>query len=75
MHFSYQRFVVNQLRQRFGFEGAPVRVFYKAKRRTERAERVIARAEAAGTARPASPNKERGKKPVRSNPTRQGRSR
>ena len=26
MHFSYQRFVVNQLRKHFGFEGVPVRV-------------------------------------------------
>ncbi len=33
VHFSYRRFVVNQLRKAFGFEGVPVRVFYKAKRR------------------------------------------
>lgn len=33
IHFSYRRFVVNQLRKRFGFEGTPVRVFYKMKRR------------------------------------------
>jgi GTP-binding protein len=37
IHFSYRRFVVNQLRKAFGFEGVPVRVFYKAKRRKERA--------------------------------------
>jgi GTPase len=36
IHFSYRRYVVNQLRERFGFEGSPVRVHYKARRRTER---------------------------------------
>ena len=35
IHFSYQRFVVNQLRKHFGFEGVPVRVHYKAKRKRE----------------------------------------
>jgi GTPase len=35
IHFSYRRFVVNQLRKHFGFEGVPVRIFYKAKRRRE----------------------------------------
>ncbi len=52
VHFSYQRFVVNQLRKHFGFEGVPVRVIYKAKRRTDRAERMIARAEATAEVRP-----------------------
>jgi GTP-binding protein len=33
IHFSYSRFVANQLRKHFGFEGVPVRVVYKAKRR------------------------------------------
>ena len=33
IHFSYRRFVVNQLRKHFGFEGVPVRVHYKARRR------------------------------------------
>jgi GTP-binding protein len=35
VHFSYQRYVVNQIREAFGFEGTPVRVFYKAKRRRD----------------------------------------
>jgi len=35
IHFSYQRFVVNQLRKQFGFVGVPVRVIYKARRRRE----------------------------------------
>ena len=52
VHFSYQRFVINQLRKRFGFEGVPVRVFYKAKRRTDRAERMIARADATAPHKP-----------------------
>jgi len=33
VHFSYRRFVVNQLRKAFGFDGVPIRVFYKAKRK------------------------------------------
>jgi GTP-binding protein len=35
IHFSYRRFVTNQLRERFGFEGVPVRVHYKARRRRD----------------------------------------
>jgi len=38
IHFSYQRFVINQLRKTFGFEGVPVRVYYRARRRRERGE-------------------------------------
>jgi len=52
VHFSYQRFVINQLRKRFGFDGVPVRVIYKAKRRTDRAERMIARTEATAEFKP-----------------------
>jgi GTP-binding protein len=33
IHFSYRRFVVNQLRKTFGFDGVPVRVHYKARRK------------------------------------------
>jgi GTP-binding protein len=36
IHFSYRRFVMNQLRKHFGFDGVPIRVVYKAKRRRER---------------------------------------
>jgi GTP-binding protein len=39
IHFSYRRFVVNQLREKFGFEGVPVRVHYKARRRRELTEK------------------------------------
>jgi GTP-binding protein len=31
IHFSYQRYVTNQLRKRFGFEGTPIRVFFRKK--------------------------------------------
>lgn len=33
IHFSYQRFVVNRLREAFGFEGVPLKVVYKKRRR------------------------------------------
>ncbi len=33
IHFSYQRFVANQLRKHFGFDGVPIRIVYREKRR------------------------------------------
>jgi GTP-binding protein len=36
VHFSYQRFVVNQLRKRFGFEGVPLKVVYRGRHREKR---------------------------------------
>jgi GTP-binding protein len=39
IHFSYQRFVVNRLREHFGFEGVPVRVHYRARRRDTKRRR------------------------------------
>ena len=33
VHFSYQRYVVNQIRDRFGFRGTPIRVRYRGKKR------------------------------------------
>jgi GTP-binding protein len=33
IHFSYQRFLANQLRKAFGFEGVPLRITYKKRRR------------------------------------------
>jgi GTP-binding protein len=35
-HFSYERFLVNQLRERFGFEGTPIRFHVRTRRRKER---------------------------------------
>jgi GTP-binding protein len=29
IHFSYQRYVINAIRKRFGFEGVPVRIRYR----------------------------------------------
>lgn len=35
VHPSYQKYVINQIRKRFGFMGTPIRVHYRAKRKTE----------------------------------------
>ena len=32
IHFSYQRYVINQLREHFGFDGSPVRIRYRGKK-------------------------------------------
>jgi len=37
VHFSYQRYVINQIRQRFGFEGTPIRVRYRGRGRAKQA--------------------------------------
>jgi len=31
IHFSYERYVMNALRERFGFEGTPLRMTFKRK--------------------------------------------
>lgn len=33
IHFSYQRYLVNAIRERFGFDGTPIRITYKLKQR------------------------------------------
>jgi len=38
VHFSYRRYVENQIRKRFGFVGTPLRVRYRAKRKRKEAE-------------------------------------
>ena len=35
-HFSYQRFLENRLREEFGFEGTPIRIHVRPRRRKER---------------------------------------
>jgi GTP-binding protein len=37
-HFSYQRYLQNRLRQEFGFEGTPIRLHVRARRRSEGSE-------------------------------------
>lgn len=39
IHFSYQRYVTNQIRKRFGFEGVPIKVAYREKRKVKLAPR------------------------------------
>ncbi len=39
LHFSYERFLKNQLREKFGFLGAPIRLQIRKRRRTERPKR------------------------------------
>jgi GTP-binding protein len=34
-HFSYERFLVNRIREEFGFEGSPIRLHVRGKRRRE----------------------------------------
>ena len=38
-HFSYQRYLENRLRSEFGFEGTPIRIHVRARRRKERPEK------------------------------------
>lgn len=33
VHFSYQRFLINQIRKHFGFEGTPIRLSFKQRKR------------------------------------------
>ena len=32
VHFSYRRYVANAIRERFGFDGTPIRVLFRPKR-------------------------------------------
>jgi len=33
IHFSYERYLINQMRETFGFEGVPIRLLFRKKRR------------------------------------------
>jgi GTP-binding protein len=37
LHFSYERFLINRLREEFGFEGAPIRVHVRKRNRRKKA--------------------------------------
>jgi GTP-binding protein len=37
-HFSYERYLENRLREEFGFEGTPIRIHVRARRRRERGD-------------------------------------
>jgi GTP-binding protein len=33
IHFSYERYLINQLRERFGFTGVPLRLIFRERKR------------------------------------------
>jgi GTP-binding protein len=35
-HFSYERYLANRLRESFGFDGTPIRLEVRARRREEK---------------------------------------
>jgi GTP-binding protein len=42
VHFSYQRYLENKLRQKFGFRGSPLRlIFTRAKRKDDRKAKTV----------------------------------
>ncbi len=43
LHFSYERYLLNGLREEFGFEGTPVRLKFRLRTRREHNERVARR--------------------------------
>jgi GTP-binding protein len=46
VHFSYQRFVANQLRKHFEFDGVPIRIVYRERRRGGKGRKEAALIEA-----------------------------
>ena len=42
-HFSYERFLVNQLREEFGFHGTPIRVQVRRRAQKRKGERTVAK--------------------------------
>jgi len=35
VHFSYERYLANQLREAFGFDSVPLRIFFKKKSKSQ----------------------------------------
>ncbi len=84
IHFSYQRYVQNQIRKTFAFEGVPLVVFYRARRRVvldklskrgargkQTKNRAIEKAEAANERRK-TPKGEASTPELRTRPPRKG---
>ncbi len=70
-HFSYQRYLENRLREEFGFEGTPIRIHVRARRRKDgdgRSSKGPAAPEGAARGKPVkrSAAKRRGRKPATS---------
>jgi GTP-binding protein len=59
VHFSYQRFVANQLRKHFEFDGVPIKIVYRERRRGGKGRKEAAEIEA----RPA-PAPKTGRRPM-----------
>jgi GTPase len=55
VHFSYQRYLENQLREAYGFDGTPIRLFFRERSAVELPKRSRSRRKAAGP--PGSPRK------------------
>lgn len=36
VHFSYERYLMNQLREAYGFEGTPLRIYFRGRTRTQK---------------------------------------
>jgi GTP-binding protein len=62
VHFSYQRYLENQIREAYGFDGTPIRIFFRErsaidlpKRRSGRARKPSAGRSAVGSRRASAP--------------------
>ncbi|HEU5437955.1 MAG TPA: ribosome biogenesis GTPase Der [Ktedonobacterales bacterium] len=54
LHFSYERYLENQLRQAFGFEGTAIRLQFRARPKEEREERPHTKPRRVGQRRPST---------------------
>lgn len=64
VHFSYRRYLINRLREAFGFEGTPIRLFFRRKSPPRGWE---SEARAAHETAPATPDAESAAEPVLGN--------
>ncbi len=54
VHFSYQRYLENQLREAYGFDGTPIRLVFRERSAVDLPKRSKSRRRAAGPARPSA---------------------